>query len=146
MNQQASKNIAPSAGEDVSGVETLLSRNLPEVFGEDDPARRRAAIRQLYTEDCVLCVPSGTYAGHEALNKFAGDLRATHPHYVYTPHGKSASGTRTASGAPSCASTPTSSRAKASDCRFEVASRRQSCEKKPAVRRQRILRAAQRET
>jgi len=22
-----------------------------------------------------------------ALDRFAGDLRATHPHYVYTPHG-----------------------------------------------------------
>jgi hypothetical protein len=29
------------------GVETLLARNLPEVFGEGDPVRRRAAIREL---------------------------------------------------------------------------------------------------
>ncbi len=27
------------------------------------------------------------FAGHDALDKFAGDLRATHPHFVYTPHG-----------------------------------------------------------
>ncbi len=26
--------------------------------------------------------------GREALYKFAGDLRATHPHFVYTPHGE----------------------------------------------------------
>ena len=87
MNQQASKNIPPSAGEDVSGIETLLNRNLPEVFGEGDPARRKAAIRELYTEDCVLYAPPGILVGHDALDKFAGDLRATHPDYVYTHHG-----------------------------------------------------------
>jgi hypothetical protein len=88
MNQHASKKGVPlSVGADVSGIETLLTRNLAEVFGEGDPARRRAAIQELYTEDCVLCVPPGTFVGHDALDKFAGDLRATHPHYVYTPHG-----------------------------------------------------------
>jgi hypothetical protein len=88
MNQAASKTTAPpSAGADVSRIATLLSRNLPEVFGEGDPARRRAAIKQLYTEDCVLYVPPGALVGHDALDKFAGDLRATHPDFVYTPHG-----------------------------------------------------------
>jgi hypothetical protein len=77
----------PSVGADVSGVTTLLKRNLPEVFGESDPARRRAAIRELYTGDCVLYVPPGAFVGHDALDKFAGDLRATHPHFVYTAHG-----------------------------------------------------------
>jgi hypothetical protein len=88
MNQHADKTGAPlSVGADVSGVETLLNRNLPEVFGEGDPARRRAAIQELYTEDCVLYVPPGSFVGRDALDKFAGDLRATHPHFVYTPHG-----------------------------------------------------------
>src|SRR5260370_7796898 len=68
-------------------IHELLYRNLQEVFGEGDAERRRAAIQELYTEDCVLCVPPGTFVGHDALDKFAGDLRATHPHYVYTPHG-----------------------------------------------------------
>jgi hypothetical protein len=80
MNQHAGKrSVPPSVGADVSGIETLLNRNLPEVFGEGDPARRRAAIQELYTEDCVLCVPPGTFVGHDALDKFAGDLRATLP-------------------------------------------------------------------
>ena len=88
MNQNAGKdNVAPSVGADVGAIETLLIRNLPEVFGESDPARRRAAITELYTEDCTLYVPPGTFVGHDALDKFAGDLRATHPHFVYTPHG-----------------------------------------------------------
>ena len=81
MNQHAGKSIPPSAGADVTGIKTLLNRNLPEVFGEGDPARRRAAIRELYTEDCVLYVPPGIFVGHDALDKFAGDLRATHPHF-----------------------------------------------------------------
>jgi hypothetical protein len=88
MNQVDRQNSAPaSAGADVSGIATLLNRNLPEVFGEGDPVRRRAAIEQLYTEDCVLYVPPGILVGHDALDKFAGDLRATHPDFVYTPHG-----------------------------------------------------------
>ncbi|AXV83682.1 nuclear transport factor 2 family protein [Ralstonia solanacearum] len=69
-------------------IHELLDRNLQEVFGEGDATRRRAAIEALYTEDCVLYVPSGTVVGHDALDKFAGDLRATHPHFVYTPHGE----------------------------------------------------------
>ena len=88
MSQHSTKVSAPpSAGADVSGVATLLNRNLPEVFGEGDPARRSAVIRELYTEDCMVYVPPGVLVGHDALDKFAGDLRATHPHFVYTPHG-----------------------------------------------------------
>ena len=66
----------------------LLYRNLQEVFGEGDAARRRAAIENFYTEDCALYVPPGVFVGHDALDKFAEDLRATHPHFVYTPHGE----------------------------------------------------------
>jgi SnoaL-like domain len=88
MNRHASETpVLPSAGADASGIETLLKRNLPDVFGEGDAARRRAAIQELYTEDCVLFAPPGTFVGHDELDKSAGDLRATHPHFVYTPHG-----------------------------------------------------------
>jgi len=57
----------------------LLHRNLQEVFGENDAAHRRTAIESFYTEDCMLYVPPGVFVGHDALDKFAGDLRATHP-------------------------------------------------------------------
>ena len=67
-------------------IHELLLRNLQEVFGEGDPTKRRAAIKELYTDDCVLYVPPGTFVGHDALDKFAGDLRATHPHFAYAPH------------------------------------------------------------
>jgi ketosteroid isomerase-like protein len=69
-------------------IHELLHRNLQEVFGDGDATRRRAAIEELYTEDCVLDMPPGTFVGRAALDKFAGDLRATHPHFVYTPHGE----------------------------------------------------------
>jgi hypothetical protein len=49
---------------------------------------RRAAIQDLYTEDCVLYVLPGVFVGHDALGKFAGELRATPPNFVYTPHGE----------------------------------------------------------
>lgn len=69
-------------------IHELLHRNLQEVFGEGDAMRRRAAIKDLYTEDCALYVPPGIFIGHDALDKFAGDLRATHPHFSYTPVGE----------------------------------------------------------
>ena len=69
-------------------IHELLHRNLQEVFGESDAGRRCAAIDELYTEDCVLYVPPGPFVGREALDKFAGDLRATHPHFAYAPHGE----------------------------------------------------------
>jgi hypothetical protein len=67
-------------------IETLLLRNLQEVFGEGDPVRRRAAIEELYAEDCVVLLPIGRYVGHQALDQIAGELRAGHPTFVYTPH------------------------------------------------------------
>jgi hypothetical protein len=66
----------------------LLHRNLQEVFGEGDAARRRAAIEEFYTHDCAVYVPDSVLVGHDALDKFAGELRATHPQFVYTPHGE----------------------------------------------------------
>jgi len=40
-------------------ISTLLTRNLHNVFGENDPARRRAAIDEIFTEDCVFYEPAG---------------------------------------------------------------------------------------
>jgi len=42
-------------------ISTLLTLNLHDVFGENDPARRRAAIDEIFTEDCVFCEPRGVY-------------------------------------------------------------------------------------
>ena len=67
-------------------IETLLLRNLQEVFGEGDPVRRRAVIEELYTEDSIVLLPIGRYVGPQALDQIAGELRASHPSFVYTPH------------------------------------------------------------
>lgn len=67
-------------------IATLLLRNLAEVFGEADPARRQAAIAELYTEDCAIVLPHGLFTGRQALDRVAGELRAGHPAFVYTPH------------------------------------------------------------
>ncbi len=40
-------------------IPTLLIRNLDEVFGENDPKRRRAAIEEIFTEDCMFYDPRG---------------------------------------------------------------------------------------
>src|SRR5882672_11726755 len=66
-------------------VSTLLTRNLHDVFGENDPARRRAAIDEVFTEDCVFYEPRGAYRGHDEIDRVAGVIKATHPDFVYQP-------------------------------------------------------------
>lgn len=73
--------------ESANRIRELLDRNLQEVFGESDDERRRAAIDELWAEDGILYVPPGMIVGRGAIDKFAGELRATHPNFVYTPHG-----------------------------------------------------------
>jgi len=64
---------------------TLLTRNLTDVFGENDPARRRAAINEIFTEDCVFYEPGGVHRGCDEIDRVAGEIRATHPDFRYQP-------------------------------------------------------------
>src|SRR5690348_14766472 len=67
-------------------ISTLLTRNLHDVFGENDPARRRAAVQELYTEDGVFYDPSkGVYRGRDEIDRIAGEIRATHLDFRYQP-------------------------------------------------------------
>ena len=67
-------------------ISTLLIRNLSDIFGENDPARRRAAIDELYTEDVVFYDPSkGVYRGRDEIDRIAGAIKATHPDFRYQP-------------------------------------------------------------
>ncbi len=50
-------------------ISTLLLRNLSDVFGENDPVRRRAAIDQMWHEDGVFYDPN----------------KVTHPDFQYQP-------------------------------------------------------------
>src|SRR5260370_20504521 len=66
-------------------ISTLLTRNLHDVFGENDPARRRAAIDEIFSEDCVFYEPRGVYRGRDAIDRVAGAIKATHPDFRYQP-------------------------------------------------------------
>jgi SnoaL-like domain len=66
-------------------ISTLLTRNLHDVFGENDPARRRAAIDEIFTEDCVFYEPRGVYRGRDEIDRVAGAIKATHPDFRYQP-------------------------------------------------------------
>ena len=55
-------------------ISTLLTRNLHDVFGENDPKRRRAAI--------------GVYRGRDEIDRVADAIRATHPDFRYQPIAK----------------------------------------------------------
>ena len=67
-------------------ISTLLTRNLQDVFGENDPARRCAAIDEIFTEDCVFYEPNGgVYRGRGEIDRIAGALRAAHSDFRYEP-------------------------------------------------------------
>ena len=67
-----------------SNISTLLKRNLHDVFGENDPARRRAAIEEIYAKEVVFYDPkAGVYRGPDEIDRIAGAIRATHPEFQY---------------------------------------------------------------
>jgi len=67
-------------------ISTLLIRNLRDVFGENDPARRRAAVDELWIEDGVFYDPkTGVHRGRDEIDRVAGAIRATHPDFQYQP-------------------------------------------------------------
>jgi len=68
-----------------NSISTLLTRNLHDVFGENDPARRRASIDEIFTEDCVFYEPRGVHRGRDEINRVAGAIKATHPDFRYQP-------------------------------------------------------------
>ena len=67
-------------------ISTLLLRNLSDVFGENDPVRRRAAIDELFHADAAFYDPnSGIYRGRDEIDRIAGVIKATHPDFRYQP-------------------------------------------------------------
>src|SRR5580693_3112394 len=57
---------------------TVLIRNLHDVFGQNDPARRCAAIDEIFTEDCVFYQPKDVHRGRDEIDRIAGAIEATH--------------------------------------------------------------------
>jgi hypothetical protein len=65
-------------------IETLLKRNLHEVFGERNANRRREAIAQLWTDDCVFIDHNGKSHGRDELDRAVAALHQRFPHYVFS--------------------------------------------------------------
>jgi SnoaL-like domain len=69
-----------------NSISNLLLRNLSDVFGENDPVRRRAALDELWNEDGVFYDPNkGVYHGRDEIDRIAGAIKATHPDFKYQP-------------------------------------------------------------
>src|ERR1700746_4095915 len=67
-----------------NSISTLLLLNLSDVFGENDPVRRRAAIDEIFHEDAVFCDPKGgIFRGRDEIDR--GAIKATHPDFEYQP-------------------------------------------------------------
>jgi hypothetical protein len=72
-----------------NSVSTLLTRNLNDVFGENDPVRRRKAIDEIFTQDAVFYDPKGgAYRGRDEIDRIAGELRVMHHDFRYQPIGE----------------------------------------------------------
>jgi hypothetical protein len=69
-----------------NSISTLLLRNLHEVFGENDPVRRRAAVEEIFHEDAVFYDPNeGVHRGRDEIHRIAGVIKAGHPDFRYQP-------------------------------------------------------------
>jgi hypothetical protein len=68
-------------------IETLIKRNLHEVFGERDAKKRRQAIAELWTEDCLFIDHSGKSRGHDELDRVVSVVQERLPGYVFTELG-----------------------------------------------------------
>jgi hypothetical protein len=67
-------------------IATLILRNLTDVFGENDPVRRRKAVNEIFNEEAVFYDPKGgAFRGRDEIHRIAGVIKATHPDYEYQP-------------------------------------------------------------
>lgn len=66
----------------------LLRANLEQVFNERDPARRDAAIAELYSAEPILYEPDAVITGREAISAVVGKLQAQFgPDFRFVPAG-----------------------------------------------------------
>ena len=69
-----------------NSISNLLLRNLSDVFGENDPVRRRVAIDEIFHEDATFYDPKGgVFRGRDEIDRIAGVIKATHPDFEYRP-------------------------------------------------------------
>jgi len=65
-------------------IENLLAYNLHNVFGERDPAKRRAAIEALYAPDAVFFDPEGNHKGWDGVERAAATLQEATPGFAFS--------------------------------------------------------------
>ncbi len=65
----------------------LMERNLLEVFGQPDSARRAVAIAEIYTASCTFFEAGERIVGHQALNARIERIRLEAPGFVFRATG-----------------------------------------------------------
>src|SRR5260370_26094212 len=65
----------------------LMERNVLEVFGERDSARRKIAIGAIYTENCTFFETNEEIGGPDALNAKVESLLKGAPGFVFRASG-----------------------------------------------------------
>jgi hypothetical protein len=60
-----------------------MERNVLEVFGERDSARRKSVIDELYAEDCTFFEAEDQIIGPDALNAKVGHILEEAPGFVF---------------------------------------------------------------
>jgi hypothetical protein len=61
-----------------------MERNVLEVFGERDSARRKSVIDELYTENCTFFEADDQVIGHDALNAKVQGILKEAPGFVFS--------------------------------------------------------------
>ncbi len=65
----------------------LMARNLLEIFGQSDSARRAAAIAEIYTADCTFFEAGERIVGRDALNAKIERILQEAPGFVFRATG-----------------------------------------------------------
>lgn len=63
---------------------STLAQRYIEIWNATDPARRRAAIDELYTEDCAYTDPLGAVTGRAGIDGFIAGVQAQFPGIQFT--------------------------------------------------------------
>jgi predicted transcriptional regulator len=67
------------------GEFVTLQELLHELDTHPPPARRRAAINEIFTEDCVFYDPNGGVYRRDEIDRIAGAIKGTHLDFRYQP-------------------------------------------------------------
>ncbi|GGF45129.1 hypothetical protein GCM10007301_00790 [Azorhizobium oxalatiphilum] len=69
-------------------IQSLMTRNLLDVFGGRDPAPRRAAVDALYAEGAVFGDHGRIHSGRDGIDAAAAAVQAATPGFVFAAAGE----------------------------------------------------------